>query len=134
MSYSPYADVTIGVANDNDPNDNVGRDNLEPGELDQIVRHNKMVTLLIKPIIQKKDLDFHSDDEFDDENLQTLIHFINGKFHHGLGDSAGSEMIQHAFKRGGKINNWDEFLTKLLAAIYGSMSENIDRIADSLED
>lgn len=128
---TPYADVNVSptVEAGDEYADN---DILKYGELDPLIRSHKMVTLLIMPKFGGKEPTFHTDDQFDEENLKTLIHFINGRFHHGLGDSAGSEMIQHAFKRGGKIPNWDEFLKNLLASIYGSTSENIDRIADSL--
>lgn len=129
---TPYADVHVSPTIE--PGDQYHEnDVLKYGELDPLIRSHKMVTLLILPKTQNKELAFHTDDQFDEENLKTLIHFINGKFHHGLGDSAGSEMIQHAFKRGGKIANWDEFLKNLLAGVYGSTSENIDRIADSLD-
>ena len=132
MSYSPYAAVNAAPAAQGQ---DIPERDLQPGELDQMVKSYPMVTLLIKPIIQKRDMDFHTDDEFDDENLQTLIHFINGKYHHGLGESAGSEMIQLAFKRYSKnVPNWDKFLTDILAGVYGSRRENIDRIADSLDD
>lgn len=128
MSFSPYA----AVEHSTDVGNNA---TLENGQLDPLVKSQKMVTILIKPIVPKKAEDFHTDDEFDDENLQTLIHFINGKFHHGLGESAGSEMIQLAFRRYSKnIPNWDKFLSDILAGVYGSKRENIDRIADSLED
>jgi len=131
MSYSPYAAVNAAPAAQGQ---DIPEKDLQPGELDQMVKSYPMVTLLIKPIIQQRGLDFHTDDQFDDENLQTLIHFINGKFHHGLGESAGSEMIQFAFKRYGKnVPNWDKFLTDILAGVYGSKRENIDRIADSLD-
>lgn len=133
MSYSPYADVTASPSEIEPSHTRSWNNVLEPGQLDQLVRTYKMVTLLIKPILPKRDLEFHADDEFDDENLKTLIHFIDGKFHHGLGDSAGSYVITRAFKHADRALNWDEFLTNLLTSIYGSPRENIDRIANSLE-
>lgn len=129
MSYSPYADIRYGT-DKGEHGDYLHT--LEPGQLDSLVRNNKMVTILIEPKPSRKSVDFHTDDEFDDPNLKTLVHWINGKYHHSFGDSAGAEMIQHSFKRGGKIANWDVFLTNLLRAIYGSMGEQIDHIADSI--
>jgi hypothetical protein len=142
---SPHADVRVYPTIE--PEDQYRANNiLKYGELDPLIRSHKMVTLLIVPKTIEKELTFHTDDDFGDENIKTIIHFIDGYFHHGLGDSADSKMIKLAFQRSAHrfqgrpslgreypAAYWDEFLAGVLTSVYGSIRESIDMIADSLE-